>query len=275
MHPSIHRGTLWISQNRLQALSRVHTAKRLLHAPATMTLRATNQYGSSLANFLLMPYLLVQLAESSSPESLFFDMRETQSPSINLLGMAAHIEPVECDSTIDWSTSMLQMSSSGTSLANFTSPEIHRCTEGCSKNFGRSYDLRRHIEEQHRCPHPDCKELRLATANEKKEHKREHSDMGFRCGICALAGLPPKSLSRKEKLRKHLRDIHMIPDDLDFLEFQCLQASCYLGKACGGIYFTSRQELDKHTGYQHAAKPSQDTYTDGKSYSKSLLLVHG
>lgn len=183
-------------------------------------------------------------------------------------------DPMERDPAIDLRTSVLPMSGPATHLNNPMWPEIFSCTEGCSKTFGRPYDVRRHIEEQHRCPHPDCKELRLATVREKKEHKKGHSDMGFRCGICALSGLP-KSLSRKEKLRKHLVDTHNISDDLDFLDFQCFQPPCFLGEGCGGIYFTSYYELNKHIEHKHVSKPSHDTYSDGRTFSKLFLLVYG
>jgi hypothetical protein len=161
--------------------------------------------------------------------------------------------------------------------ANHVQPDtgLHTCTEGClKKSFGRPYDLNRHIHEQHRCPHEDCKDVRFTTPGEKKAHTRGHSEigLGYRCGTCALAGIHPKPLSRKEKLRKHFRDSHKTPDDLKFIEIQCPHAPCYLGGSCGGMYFTSRHDLDKHIRHKHELEPLRGMSLDGRNNSKTVLL---
>ena len=139
-------------------------------------------------------------------------------------------------------------------------------------SFSRRFELNRHINEQHRCRHGDCIHLRFPNKKEKLEHERGHNEggLGFLCGTCSLLGTSPKPLVRMEKLMKHSKDIHKTPKDLEFL--QCILKPCYLGQNCGGIYFSSQHDLDKHIGIQHAWYQSRGVTPDGWNYSEALFI---
>ncbi|KAF2261727.1 hypothetical protein CC78DRAFT_607341 [Lojkania enalia] len=137
-------------------------------------------------------------------------------------------------------------------------PEPFTCPEGCKRTFGRQYELKRHLVEQHQCPYEECKHVRFRTSQEKKEHERQHSKigLGYRCGTCELGGMPPKPLSRGEKLKKHLKDTHKAPASMDYRDFSCNEMPCYLGKDVGGVFFASRNDLERHKQQEHGSDSS-------------------
>ena len=104
--------------------------------------------------------------------------------------------PMQYDPTFDRRTSMEPMTpiTSTHDAAGSAISEAHVCRGGCldKKNeqltFSRSYDLTRHNNRLHLCPHRDCKERWFTTAKEKKEHTKEHNEpgMGWRCGIWSV-----------------------------------------------------------------------------------------
>ena len=154
--------------------------------------------------------------------------------------------------------------------------EQFQCAEGCSKkSFGRPYDLTRHINEQHRCPHEDCRNVRFCTPKDKKDHEKIHSKsgLGYRCGTCELDGLDPKALTRAEKLKKHFKDSHGVSGDMGVRDFQCTREGCYLGSSCGGIFFTSLDELNEHTRREHALVPMRRVAPDREINGELQLTI--
>lgn len=130
------------------------------------------------------------------------------------------------------------------------------CTEGCeTKSFGRSYDLNRHIKEQHRCRMRECQLVKFRTAKEKKDHERSHNigGVGFRCGTCELLGQGPKALKRPEKLKNHFRDVHGLGGDININDFECDQEPCHLGLNVGGLFFISMKDLNEHLARDHGS----------------------
>jgi hypothetical protein len=127
------------------------------------------------------------------------------------------------------------------------------CTEGCTNtSFGRTYDLKRHVEEQHRCPHENCESLKFATNRETAAHRAQHG-VGFRCGTCELKGGILNSFIRAEKLKKHFKKTHKASPDVDLANFQCILKPCLVGKACGGLFFVSSADLKEHHNRVHSS----------------------
>lgn len=149
------------------------------------------------------------------------------------------------------------------------------CTEGCTNiSFGRSYDLKRHVDEQHRCPHERCTNLKFTTARETTEHRAQHG-VGFRCGTCELRGDTPNSLIRAEKLKKHFKRKHKQAIDLDLADLQCNFEPCFVGKGCGGLFFVSSADLKEHHNEMHpSALPFTERSRIGE-FSYHLLLKQG
>lgn len=136
------------------------------------------------------------------------------------------------------------------------------CPEGCEKvTFGRKYDRARHINEQHRCPYKGCEGQKFSP-DARREHMKVHNERGFGydCGSCILLGLSVKPFPRPDKLKKHFKEIHSTTDEFRYGEFQCRDPGCYAGKSCGGIYFTSAEELKAHFRSEHCIEspPGQE-----------------
>ncbi|KAF1994720.1 hypothetical protein P154DRAFT_581574 [Amniculicola lignicola CBS 123094] len=133
-------------------------------------------------------------------------------------------------------------------------PDSLICPHGCKrrKPFGRTYELKRHMKEQHRCLHDYCKDVLFKDPTEKKDHEEQHHgrELGFRCGVCELKGLCPRPFQRGAKLKKHFKDEHGV--DLDIWYFHCTHESCYLSRTCGGIFFITQDELNEHNGLFHS-----------------------
>lgn len=135
----------------------------------------------------------------------------------------------------------------------YPAPELYPCPHGCSKPCRRPYDLKRHIKERHQCPHEDCVEKVFSTPTERKRHlEKEHEyDFLYKCGSCGVNGF-----TRREKLKKHIKDLHRITTESQWSTLQCREDPCYVGEFCGGTWFLSQSQLDEHLRSDHAKKNS-------------------
>ncbi|KAF2183093.1 hypothetical protein K469DRAFT_213326 [Zopfia rhizophila CBS 207.26] len=157
------------------------------------------------------------------------------------------------------------------------SNEIYFCPEGClKKTFKRPYERDRHIREQHRCPHEDCQLIRFATPQDRKHHEKLHGEagLGYKCGSCELNGYSMKALTRADKLGKHFKDAHQImPEQFNYLQFQCKERPCYVGKSCGGTFFISLNDLKRHISCRHLE--SLDDYRPEKpEHASAGSMLH-
>lgn len=147
-----------------------------------------------------------------------------------------------------------------------TSSELHICPEcpNIRKPFGRSAELRRHINRQHRCPHEDCKQAKFSNKKERDDHQMSvHQNcLGWRCGTCLQRDLSQNALAREEKLRDHFRQIHGSKSPLTLI--QCTLGSCLVSKVFGGVFFPSENELLQHQRQMHG------NITNATDYRKSL-----
>ncbi|KAF2875481.1 hypothetical protein BDV95DRAFT_275358 [Massariosphaeria phaeospora] len=150
------------------------------------------------------------------------------------------------------------------------------CPEGCENvKFSRKYDTTRHIKEQHRCPYQGC-EARKFTPDERRRHSKMHNErgLGFDCGSCRLFGLSVKPFTRSDKLKKHFKELHGTHDHIRYSDFQCMESPCWTGnKSCGGVFFTSQEELDKHFRIEHLLLSSMEV--DAATTSKSRHIGLG
>lgn len=125
------------------------------------------------------------------------------------------------------------------------------CQECGQTSFSRDAELRRHISEQHRCPHEDCVEVKFVNSKDRDDHQRaiHHNRLGHRCGKCLLEGQPPNNLPRLDKLREHYRKVHHLKTAFEF--FKCKHPSCLPSKEYGGLFFDSLDALEKHKQNAH------------------------
>lgn len=121
----------------------------------------------------------------------------------------------------------------------------YQCTP---KKFGRKAEKERHIKEQHKCPWSECKDKDFPSG--KGDHEDKHP-VGFKCGSCALAGIPVNVFKRSDKFRNHCKEKHGPSNDSTFFQFKCDTGSCYIEKDCGGVFFMSEHDLRRHTRSKH------------------------
>jgi len=151
-----------------------------------------------------------------------------------------------------------------------------RCPHGCPKTFRRQYDLGRHIKEQHQCPHQYCGEKLFSTPAVRKHHlQNEHheNDFLYKCGSCGLNGHSSRAFTRKEKLKKHFKVSHGITTEPQWGAFQCLEDPCYVEEFCGGTWFLSQDELNRHFHSEHAERSSegsQPTVSETSEYISKI-----
>lgn len=147
--------------------------------------------------------------------------------------------------------------------------------KGKGKTFTRTYDLRRHVKEQHACPHQICGGKFFERPKDLKTHlKEEHpeSPHPFECGSCKLTQKQPKSFLRNEKLKTHLERFHKVDQALPFNPPQCLVEPCFKTGVVGGIYFASQADFSKHQAVVHST--SHASYCEAQPELGKFKLEH-
>ena len=263
---------IWSTQEYQQGSSPSSDQSSMSRAPSTNTSynEIDNVDSVSVDHMCEISSDYFQFLEPSSPERLLFGVR-THSPIPAFSAAAPHPE----------SDLLFDLPGPGpapvAACKPLTTAEQYICPEGCPRRtFGRPYELDRHIREQHRCPHEDCRDIRFSKPKEKREHERQHSEtgLGYRCGTCVLNGIQSKTLTRGEKLKKHFKETHEVDDDFDFRNYQCMRENCYVSKTFGGIFFASKRELKEHEKQEHSIASTGTPLNERGANSKSAFTIH-
>ena len=177
---------------------------------------------------------------TTSPEYIFSDTTSPMGSEI----LFGHMQPgMACNIG---STALVMPNTS------YVDSSSRSCPECGQTSFSRGAELRRHITEQHRCPHEDCEEVKYVSSKERDDHQRiVHNDrLGHRCGKCLLEGQTPHNLPRLDKLKEHYRKVHHLKENLELLK--CKHSACLPSKKYGGLFFCSKEELTKHERISHS-----------------------
>lgn len=125
-----------------------------------------------------------------------------------------------------------------------------------NKSFTRPSDLQRHLNEQHYCPDPACKE-QFETKKDRNDHiDKEHPEVGFHCGSCELTYNQAKRFERLDKLQEHIRNVHTSVLQQSPSTLPCKMMPCCKYEPEGGTYFVSLDNLTEHIFSKH--KPSEE-----------------
>lgn len=144
------------------------------------------------------------------------------------------------------------------------------CPHGCQAvTFGRKYDLMRHVETYHVCPHPSCKDRRFSRGD-LEAHSKEYHKRGFylECGSCEIYGQSFKGCprNRTDKLKEHFKKSHK-KQIQKYDSFQCKERPCYAGKRFGGVFFASQDDLEQHLRNFHGrSSPDRMSLSDHAIY---------
>lgn len=144
----------------------------------------------------------------------------------------------------------------------------HKCTwEGCTKTFGTSSDLNKHLrthtgERPYECPHENC-EKRFKQLGDLNRHKRTHT--GEKPYICKYPGCG-NGFTRLNNYKKHVKTQHETDDDRPYV---CQVPGCH--KQFQGLHALQKHQhtahdkagalggglMDPHQGYYAAEAPPQ------------------
>ena len=145
------------------------------------------------------------------------------------------------------------------------------CIECGHAPFKREAEVRRHVYEQHRCPHEDCESITFLKPQDKDDHHRDvhQNRLGHRCGKCLLEGQPVNTLPRLNKLKEHYRKVHQLKPPFEL--FKCGNKACVPSKQYGGVFFDSQEALERHQ--QDVHRVATDCFVSGKCSTHILTLA--
>ncbi|KAH7328604.1 hypothetical protein B0I35DRAFT_473290 [Stachybotrys elegans] len=148
-----------------------------------------------------------------------------------------------------------------------------RCQD-CGQSFRKKETLNKHVRKDHQglrahaCPEPGCDAAFDSKPALKRHRDKEHGDLKFWCGECALQASPDGTQRRvgfttELLLQAHLKTEHQTCLFCDFKS-------------------TSKWELDKHVELHHSGKSVEERKTHGcprdgcgkKFTTKSNLTTH-